>query len=97
MRGLLAGVCMLCVLATACKPRVLGPDGSVVDLDQGMSGEEVRARMGRDPDEVRPLGKHSEDWLYLEPQVHRTFIMRMKDGRLQWIKTVEQPGMRFDP
>lgn len=88
---------VVCVLAIGCKPRALAPDGSVVDLDQGMSGAQVRERMGREPDEVRALGKHREDWLYLEPDVHRTFILRMRDGELQWVKTVEQPGMRFDP
>jgi hypothetical protein len=82
-------------LALGCVPRAVDVQGEVVDLERGLSGEQVIARMGRRPDEVRRLGAHVEDWVYVDPEVERTFVLRMRDGELRWSKMITQSGARY--
>lgn len=90
--GLLA---VFALALAACVPRAMSGQGELVELERGLTGSEVIARMGRPPDEVKRLGPHVEDWVYIELELERTFMLRMHDGRLRWTKMIEQAGRPY--
>lgn len=90
MRGVL--LAFVATAAFACAPKALDSQGELIELKRGMSAAAVEQAMGRQPDEVRKFGKRSEDWIYLEPTLRRTFVVRMKDGQLVHVQTLDEPG-----
>jgi hypothetical protein len=82
----------LCLGVVACAPRALDSQGELIQLERGMDAAGVEAAMGRRPDEVRKLGQNAEDWIYLEPTLRRTFVVRMREGKLSYVQTLDQPG-----
>jgi hypothetical protein len=93
--GLLVWPLVWALAGSGCVPRAANAEGDVVDLERGLSGEEVIARMGRRPDEVHRLGPRTEDWVYVDAELERSFVLRMHDDQLRWSKMIAQSGTRY--
>lgn len=94
-RVLAVAILALGLPGLGCAARAVDAHGELVELPRGLRGGEVIARMGRRPDEVHRLGEGVEDWVYIDPELERSFVLRMRDDQLRWSKMITEPGTRY--